>query len=54
MCNDYHTCPMYKKGKSEACMNCSFLKNAEHSVILYRVGLIIALIAFTVTTSILY
>jgi len=54
MCYRKHVCPLYsEKGICGGCVHCEYLKNARRAIRNARIGLIVAIVIFIVTTAVL-
>ena len=58
MCYKKSTCPMYLSGKSKnkegVCKNCVYIQRAERNTFYAKIGLVIAVIGFLVSTYLLF
>ena len=58
MCYKKNTCPMYLSGKGKnregVCKNCVYIQRAERNTFYAKIGLVIAIIGFLVSTYLLF
>ena len=58
MCYKKSTCPVYLSGKGKnrdgVCKNCVYIQRAERNTFYAKIGLVIAVIGFLVSTYLLF
>ena len=55
MCYMQDVCPLYRPdGPTDQCLNCVYLQNAKRSITKARIALAIAILAFIITTYIIW
>ena len=58
MCYKKSTCPIYLSGKGKnrdgVCKNCVYIQRAERNTFYAKIGLVIAVIGFLVSTYLLF